>query len=400
MTFVLSFDDVRRGRRRNVVLRGRLIIGRESGRDRIVIDAPGIVEPHAEIQVLAGGGAVVRACSPEAATFVNGRLVQDAALRAGTTVQFGTVTARILHERDRSWSEGPRDSVSNAARGKGHGAPRWGMRRWAIAAAAVALVLGAWAIRSRQRPQAQPDPLKPAAGSATVAVPRPGPSPLPTAPVRARLANGPETAPVTIEPPEPSPHRMDPGARPPGLEDVMKAVVGVTYVKSRGRALGSGFIASPGGLVVTNAHVVEGTADVEVILRSGDRVWARVVDSDAIKDIALVRLPRGSVYPALSVEASSSVRVGENVWAVGFPYSESLGFTVTRGITSGVRSFPDGSRFVQHDAAINPGNSGGPLVNGWGRVIGMNTWKLAGTDRLGFAVTGDVIIEYLRGRDN
>ncbi|MBK6406787.1 MAG: trypsin-like peptidase domain-containing protein [Holophagales bacterium] len=72
---------------------------------------------------------------------------------------------------------------------------------------------------------------------------------------------------------------------------------------------------------------------------------------------------------------------------------------MTRGIVSGVRTLPDGSQFVQHDAAINPGNSGGPLVGESGRVLGINTWKLAGNDRLGFAVTGDTILDFLRGRD-
>ena len=392
MTLVLAFRDPRRDRRRGVVLRGRLVVGRESGPDRIALEAPGIVEPHAEIVALEGGGAVVRACSPEAAVFVNGRLVESAALPAGATVQLGTVAARVLHERDRSWSEGVRDPAADPAPGRAPEAPRPGARWGPIAAVAVvALVLASWALRS---PDAPPAPV------ALTAASRPAPSPLPTAtPFQGRRITGPEAAPTQPAPTEAPSRRADPGARPPGLEDVLKAVVGITYVESRGRALGSGFIATPGGLVVTNAHVVDGTADVEVILRGGERVWARVVDSDSMKDIALVRLPRGTVYPSLGVEPTSAVRVGENVWAVGFPYSESLGFTVTRGIVSGVRSFPDGSRFVQHDAAINPGNSGGPLVNGWGRVIGINTWKLAGTDRLGFAVTGDVILEYLRGRD-
>lgn len=185
----------------------------------------------------------------------------------------------------------------------------------------------------------------------------------------------------------------------PGLDEVLKAVVGITHTEGRGQALGSGFIATPGGLVVTNAHVVAGTADVQVILRDGSRVWARVVDTDPQRDVALVRLPRGTAYPSLAVEATSAVRVGESVWAVGFPYSESLAFTVTRGIVSAVRTLPDGSQFVQHDAAINPGNSGGPLVGESGRVLGINTWKLAGNDRLGFAVTGDTILDFLRGRD-
>jgi S1-C subfamily serine protease len=189
-------------------------------------------------------------------------------------------------------------------------------------------------------------------------------------------------------------------ASQPRLDEVLQAVVGITHAEgNRGQALGSGFIATPGGLVVTNAHVVAGTSDVQVILRDGSRVWARVVDGDPVRDVALVRLPRGVTYPSLDVESTSAVRVGESVWAVGFPYSESLAFTVTRGIVSGVRALPDGSRFIQHDAAINPGNSGGPLVGVSGRVLGINTWKLAGTDRLGFAVTGDTILDFLRGRD-
>lgn len=390
---VLTFPDPGRERRRSIFLRDGLVVGRESGPDRIVIDAPGIAQRHAEIVFRADGSPSIRASSPDAALFVNGRLVDSAVLLAGDTVQLGTVVARVIHDSDRSWSESPRVPAPAPVSRRERLLHRRGTREGLLAVAGLAAFFLAGRFLASGKP-----------------VPRPAPAPVPTPaaafPVRREERSlRPSPVPFTSRRPMPSTPSM-PSREfvfrqgQPSLDEVLKAVVGITHTEgNRGQALGSGFIATPGGLVVTNAHVVAGTVDVQVILRDGSRVWARVVDADSLRDVALVRLPRGSPYPSLAVESTSVVRVGESVWAVGFPYSESLAFTVTRGIVSGVRTLPDGSQFVQHDAAINPGNSGGPLVGESGRVLGINTWKLAGNDRLGFAVTGDTILDFLRGRD-
>lgn len=388
---VLTFPDPGRERRRSVFLRDGLVVGRDSGPDRIVIDAPGIAQRHAEIVVDGDGAPSIRASSPDAALFVNGRLVDSAVLSAGDAVQLGTVAARVVRDSDRSWSEAPRVPAPAQPSRQENLLHRRGTREGLLAVAGLA----AFFLIGRFLASGKPAPM-----------PAPAPTPAATFPVRRETPSlRPTPIPFPTRRPMPSTPSVPSRAyvvRPgqPGLDEVLRAVVGITHTEgSQGQALGSGFIATPGGLVVTNAHVVAGTADVQVILRDGSRVWARVVDTDSLRDVALVRLPRGSAYPSLAVESTSAVRVGESVWAVGFPYSESLAFTVTRGIVSGVRTLPDGSQFVQHDAAINPGNSGGPLVGESGRVLGINTWKLAGNDRLGFAVTGDTILDFLRGRD-
>ncbi|MBK9968607.1 MAG: trypsin-like peptidase domain-containing protein, partial [Holophagales bacterium] len=375
---VLTFPDPGRERRRSVFLRDGLVVGRDSGPDRIVIDAPGIAQRHAEIVVDGDGAPSIRASSPDAALFVNGRLVDSAVLSAGDAVQLGTVAARVVRDSDRSWSEAPRVPAPAQPSRQENLLHRRGTREGLLAVAGLA----AFFLIGRFLASGKPAPM-----------PAPAPTPAATFPVRRETPSlRPTPIPFPTRRPMPSTPSVPSRAyvvRPgqPGLDEVLKAVVGITHTEgSQGQALGSGFIATPGGLVVTNAHVVAGTADVQVILRDGSRVWARVVDTDSLRDVALVRLPRGSAYPSLAVESTSAVRVGESVWAVGFPYSESLAFTVTRGIVSGVRTLPDGSQFVQHDAAINPGNSGGPLVGESGRVLGINTWKLAGNDRLGFAV--------------
>jgi serine protease Do len=379
---VLTFRDPGRERFRGVVLRDGLVVGREGGPDRIVIDSPGIARRHAEIVSEGEETFSIRSSSPDAALFVNGRLVESAVLSAGDTLHFGAVAARLVHDKDRSWSEAPRIPASSPPSGPQTAPVRRGTREGLVAVAGLAVLFLLGRFLAREAPAPPPVADSPVRRLQPSPFPTPVPSPtrrpMPTAPIEERVVR----------------------ASQPRLDEVLQAVVGITHAEgNRGQALGSGFIATPGGLVVTNAHVVAGTSDVQVILRDGSRVWARVVDGDAVRDVALVRLPRGVTYPSLDVESTSAVRVGESVWAVGFPYSESLAFTVTRGIVSGVRALPDGSRFIQHDAAINPGNSGGPLVGVSGRVLGINTWKLAGTDRLGFAVTGDTILDFLRGRD-
>jgi len=377
---LLTFHDPSRDRRRAIVLHDRLVVGRTGGFDRIVLDAPGIVEPHAEV-VAAGDGTVrVRALSEAAALFVNGRLVDSAVLSAGESVRLGTVEARVVTEMDRALSGAP--AAPRAGR-----VPAGARRLPAQLLAALGVVLVFLALRAfRPSPPAPPRP-EPAPVARAAPSPRPSPTPRPRATPYATRAPFVDSRGVPL-----APRRSD-------LSAVVGSVVGLTHTEiGRGTALGSGFIATRGGLVVTNAHVVEGTADVQAILKDGRRLWARVVDQDPARDIALVRLPGGETYPALEVAATSSVQVGQPVWAIGFPFSEELAFTVTRGIVSGVRQLPGGPGLVQHDAAINPGNSGGPLVDASGRVVGINTWKVAMGDRLGFAVSGDEILEFLRGR--
>jgi len=140
------------------------------------------------------------------------------------------------------------------------------------------------------------------------------------------------------------------------------------------KSLGSGVVVDPSGIALTNAHVVEGASEIEVVTADGKKHKARVVGADPKSDLAVLRLLGGSGYAAVRLGDSDAVQVGDWVLAIGSPFGFTQ--TVTAGIISakgrvlGQGPFDD---FLQTDAAINPGNSGGPLVNMAGEVIGINT---------------------------
>jgi serine protease Do len=146
-----------------------------------------------------------------------------------------------------------------------------------------------------------------------------------------------------------------------------------------GRASGSGFIVSPDGYVLTNAHVVDSSTQVTVRLLDRREFPARIVGTDPATDVAVLKIEATGLTPA-PLGDSDRARVGEWVLAVGNPLGENLTFTVTQGIISAKGrslALPNRSQssiqdFIQTDAAINPGNSGGPLINVRGEVIGIN----------------------------
>lgn len=159
--------------------------------------------------------------------------------------------------------------------------------------------------------------------------------------------------------------------------------------------LGSGFIISTDGQVVTNAHVVEGAERVTVKLADGRTFEATVVGSDAMTDIAVLDIDADVDFATVSFGTSDGLRVGDEVVAVGNPFG--LGGTVTSGIISALsRNINAGpfDDFIQTDAAINRGSSGGPLFNNAGDVIGMNTAIISpggGSVGIGFAVPSDLV---------
>ena len=160
----------------------------------------------------------------------------------------------------------------------------------------------------------------------------------------------------------------------------------------RERGQGSGVVIDAKGLILTNAHVVERADLVTVTLPDGEQRDGRVIGTDPVTDLALVRLPSGDRPAAARLGDSEALQVGDWAIALGTPYG--LERTVTLGIVSSLHRNISSLGFsdkrldlIQTDAAINPGNSGGPLVNATGEVIGINTLVRSGPGAgLGFAI--------------
>ncbi|MFJ3045171.1 DegQ family serine endoprotease [Herbaspirillum chlorophenolicum] len=137
------------------------------------------------------------------------------------------------------------------------------------------------------------------------------------------------------------------------------------------RGVGSGFIISADGFILTNAHVVDGASDVYVTLTDKREFKAKIVGADTRTDVAVLKID-GSNLPRLAMGDSDKIRAGEWVLAIGSPFG--LENTVTAGIVSAkARDTGDYLPLIQTDVAVNPGNSGGPLINLKGEVIGINS---------------------------
>jgi serine protease Do len=164
------------------------------------------------------------------------------------------------------------------------------------------------------------------------------------------------------------------------------------------RAAGSGVIVDARGYILTNAHVVENAADIEVRLSDDRKFAAKLVGRDPKTDLAIVRIEPGpSKLPVAELGDSDKLRIGQWAIAIGNPFG--LDRTVTVGIVSatgrtkvGVATY---EAFIQTDASINPGNSGGPLLNLDGRVIGINTAILSSGQGIGFAIPINMVREVM-----
>lgn len=162
----------------------------------------------------------------------------------------------------------------------------------------------------------------------------------------------------------------------------------------RQQGVGSGVIIDPSGVILTNAHVVDGADEVTVELSDGRQLQATDIKTDDQTDLAVVRIKSDSPLPAAKLGDSSKLEIGDWVIAVGNPFE--LEHTVSAGIISGLRrTLPSGKRaeYLQTDAAINPGNSGGPLVNLNGEVVGINTAiasSSGGYQGVGFAIPSNL----------
>ena len=161
------------------------------------------------------------------------------------------------------------------------------------------------------------------------------------------------------------------------------------------RAQGSGFLISSDGLVLTNAHVIDGARDVTVKLSDHREFKAKVLGSDRSSDIAVLKL-EGNNFPTVRLGNSDQLAVGDYVLAIGEPFG--LEETATAGIVSAKgRSLPGGYvPFIQTDAAVNPGNSGGPLFDAGGAVVGINAQiysNSGGYEGVSFAIPINVAVQ-------
>lgn len=162
----------------------------------------------------------------------------------------------------------------------------------------------------------------------------------------------------------------------------------------RTQALGSGFVISEDGYIVTNNHVIEGADEILIEFFDGSEVPADVIGTDPNTDIALLKIDSEEALPFVPFGDSDIVRVGDWVMAVGNPLGQ--GFSVSAGIVSARNRALSGTYddYIQTDAAINRGNSGGPLFNMDGEVVGVNTAILSpngGSIGIGFAMSSAVV---------
>jgi serine protease DegQ len=167
------------------------------------------------------------------------------------------------------------------------------------------------------------------------------------------------------------------------------------------QGLGSGVIVSPEGYILTNNHVIEGAAEIQVTLSDSRRAIAQVIGADPDTDLAILRIDLERL-PVITLGNSDTAQVGDRVLAIGNPFG--VGQTVTSGIVSalgrnqlGINTFEN---FIQTDAAINPGNSGGALVDVNGNLIGINTAiysRSGGNMGIGFAIPVSTARQVLEG---
>jgi serine protease Do len=162
---------------------------------------------------------------------------------------------------------------------------------------------------------------------------------------------------------------------------------------------GSGFFVTDSGYLITNAHVVENAfqneqSSITAVLFDGTSYPAVIVKYDRDLDLAILKI-NASVFP---LTFATDMRLGESVFAIGYPLGFDLSLSITKGIISGLnRNLGNGVPLIQTDAAINPGNSGGPLFNMKGEVIGVNSSKIASSivEGIGFAIMGEIVTEFM-----
>lgn len=197
---------------------------------------------------------------------------------------------------------------------------------------------------------------------------------------------------------------------------VANAVVSVINFKKSGTTFtesseGSGVVykkANGSAFIVTNNHVIDGAAKIQIITNNSKTVVADLVGKDSLTDLAVLKVADSDDLSAASFGDSEKIAVGQKVLAIGSPLGSEYASSVTEGIISATKRLVSsedtsnanygGSTVIQTDAAINPGNSGGPLINLAGQIIGINSMKLSSSssgtavEGIGFAIPSDQVV--------
>lgn len=163
------------------------------------------------------------------------------------------------------------------------------------------------------------------------------------------------------------------------------------FVIYSGNSLGSGFAVGE-NCIVTNAHVIDNDKHISVSSYDGNEYEAKVLGMSESEDIAVLVI-ENATFPYLSIADISSVKTGDDIYAIGAP--KGMAYTLTKGSISAKERLIRKNTYIQIDAAINEGNSGGPLLNDSGQVLGMNTLKMSDSEGIGLAIPIDRICKYL-----
>lgn len=180
-----------------------------------------------------------------------------------------------------------------------------------------------------------------------------------------------------------------------------------SYSNSAQQGIGTGFIVSKDGNIVTNYHVIEGARKVSVIFNNGKEVSAKVIAVNEKDDLAILDVDDSVEMPGIAKLAENdNLNAGQEIITIGNPLGKEFSGTVTKGIISStsrtVSMNGEQKEFIQIDAAINPGNSGGPLINLKGEIIGVNTAKKSGEniEGMGFSIKIAKVREMINNIEN
>jgi S1-C subfamily serine protease len=394
MSLLLWYADPA-GRPRARVLRGSISVGTAMGSGGILLHGASVAGVHAAIEANRAPP-FVSAVAPEAAVFVNGLLVKSAALADGDVIRFGDSETRVsLSSR---WAEKP--VPRKRLTPEPHEMPSRATVRPAFLIAGLAAVFLLSLSRAPRRARLETGIR---AGKETaLAVP----SVTSTRAARAVESLTPYVASTSSRSETPFAEARPVASLETDATDLigqaMESVVSISGdVKvegQRAKMIGSGFFISGTGLILTNAHVMAHEGTYVARAYDGRHLDVQAQERDLGADLGILAVVGQKGFRALKFGSTLAMKPGAKVFAIGSPLAEELSFTVTQGIVSSRLRHFDGHAFLQHDAAISPGNSGGPLLDALGRVVGINTWKIAGasTQGLSFAIPIEVAEELLR----